>query len=88
MENTQNADQIRKTNAKPGLIEVIYGEYPRPTTDGGRGYAYSCPHPVILGSIVQTPPNRLCPEPQNATVVSTYSDYSGPTATILEVIKL
>jgi hypothetical protein len=84
------AHLLRKTNAIPGLVEVQYGEHPCPTTDGGHGYAYYFGEPLALGDIVAVPPSYLAryrPESSVATVVSTYSEYQGPTSSILRVIK-
>tara|TARA_Y100000310_G_scaffold211701_1_gene212430 strand:- start:480 stop:956 length:477 start_codon:yes stop_codon:yes gene_type:complete len=81
----------RKNNAVPGLIEVQYGELDPPLKDGGSGYAYDCDEPVALGDIVAVPQTwvgELRGEQQKlATVVSTYSDYTGPTSSVIRVVK-
>ena len=82
----------RKLNARPGLVEVVYGVH-SPETDGGKGYAYRDPGLNLrLGDIVMVPASWLDelkgqPQPSEATVVSTYSDYSGETKTIRSLVR-
>lgn len=88
---TKELRKKKKENARPGLVEVAYGVHPAPKEDGcvrGRGYAYRSTIPNLgLGDIVVVPGNWLHKGNQEATVVSTYSDYDGPTASLLCLLR-
>ena len=83
----------KKRNAKPGLVEVVWGVH-EPKEDGGKGYAYRNPgFDLQLGDIVLLPATWLDREirgkyhPQEGTVVSTYSDYDGEVQTIIKLVR-
>jgi len=85
-------EKERKANARPGLVQVIYGEHSAPKEDGGNGYSYYYDEPLNLGDIVEVPQTWLGSvkgesSRKLATVVSTYSDYNGSISCILRVIK-
>lgn len=80
----------RKVYSVAGLVEVCYGEHPKPDKDGGSGYAYRDPGLNLqLGDVVFVPATWMDKEirgdysNKKATVVSTYSDYKGNVASIL-----
>lgn len=88
-----DARATRKRNAKPGLVEVVWGVH-KPTEDGGHGYAYRDPGVNLqLGDIVMLPPTRLDREVHRkydeaeGTVVSTYSDYDKEVQTIRRLVR-
>lgn len=90
---THEEAAARRRNAKPGLVEVLYGVH-RPTQDGGKGYAYRDPGLNLkLGDIVTLPPTWLdrdvhgTNDTHEGTVVSTYSDYSGAVSTIVKLVR-
>lgn len=83
----------KKKNARPGLVEVVYGEF-QPSQDGGRGYAYhNAGLDLELGDVVLVPASWVDKEihgkydPNVATVVSTYSDYNGAVQSIVGLVK-
>jgi hypothetical protein len=83
----------KKRNARPGLVEVVWGVH-EPKEDGGNGYAYrNTGLDLQLGDIVLVPATRLDREihgkydPQEGTVVSTYSDYDGEVQTIIKLVR-
>lgn len=88
-----DARVTRKRNAKPGLVECVWGVH-HPTEDGGKGYAYRDPGlDLKLGDIVMLPPTWLDREVHGkydeaeATVVSTYSDYADQVSTIRRLVR-
>lgn len=91
--STAEAAYKRKASAKPGLVECSWGVL-EPKEDGGHGYAYYDPGLNLeLGDIVLLPPTWLDREVhgksdgREATVVSTYSNYSGEVQTVSRLIR-
>lgn len=82
----EEKERLRKENAREGVVEVRYGIH-EVENDGGHGYAYFSEEKLNLGDIVLVPETPVHDKPQQATVVSTYSDYEGFVVTILEVVK-
>ena len=85
-----HAKRIR--NAKPGLVEVVYGVVETPKEDGGSGYAYRFHQKLKLGDVVLVPASWLdemngIHGPQEATVISTYSAYDDPVKNIIRVVR-
>ena len=85
-------EAAKKREAVPGLVKVVYGEHPAPTEDGGNGYSYYFDQPLRLGNIVEVPQTwlgkiRQQNGPNLATVVSTYSDYTGVPSSILRIVR-
>jgi hypothetical protein len=76
-EEYNKKQKLRQANAVSGLVEVSYGIH-CPAKDGGHGYAYNTSMSVNVGDIVLVPGTFVHPEPQEATIVSTFSDYRGP----------
>ena len=81
----------RKANAKPGLVEVAYGVQDPPSNgwkNGGRGYAYWTDIKGLQpGDIVKVPGNWVNGSAQEATIISTYSNYDGNTAAIICLVR-
>lgn len=89
----KNKERDRKNNAQHGLVEVRYGEHPAPEKEGETGYSYYYDQPLDLGDIVEVPQTWMgkargeIGDTMLATVVSAYSDYSGPTTRIIRIVK-
>lgn len=87
------ARDAKKRNARPGLVEVSHGIH-KPEQDGGSGYAYyDRGLNLEIGDIVLLPPTWLDREingkydPQEGTVVCTYSDYNGEAQSVIRLVR-
>lgn len=86
------AQEKRKRNARPGLVEVDFGIH-EPKEDGGEGYAYRNPGlDLQLGDVVLLPATWLdrlngMHAPKEGTVISTYSDYHREVQSIIKLVR-
>ncbi len=82
----------KKKNAKPGVVEVVYGVCDPTKEDGGRRFAYYYHERLSVGDLVLVPATPLdnldgYGSPKEATVVCTYSDYDGEVRSIIRVVR-